>query len=32
MFDAAYLLLLAGFAASTWGLIVLCDSVKGGGT
>jgi hypothetical protein len=29
MFDAAFLLLLAVFATLTWGLIVLCDRVKG---
>jgi hypothetical protein len=31
MWDAAFLLILAGFAALTWGLIVLCDRVKGSG-
>lgn len=31
MFDVAYLFLLGVFAALTWGLIVLCDWVKGGG-
>jgi hypothetical protein len=29
MLDAAFLLLLAAFAALTGGLIVLCDRVKG---
>jgi hypothetical protein len=31
MFDLAFLALLAAFATLTWGLIVLCDRVKGGG-
>jgi hypothetical protein len=31
MWDAVFMLVLAGFAALTWGLIVLCDRVKGGG-
>ncbi len=30
MFDFVYLLLLGGFAALTWGLVVFCDRVKGG--
>jgi hypothetical protein len=31
MFDLAFLALLAALAALTWGLIALCDGVKGGG-
>jgi hypothetical protein len=29
--DALFLVIAAGFAAATWGLVVLCDRLMGGG-
>ena len=31
MLDAFYLLALAGFCGLSWGLVILCDRLMGGG-